>query len=59
MRTRLPDDITIPTMKDNQTWNTCPECGKEWETIPAIPGLIHKTKLCDKCYPIVKARYEK
>jgi hypothetical protein len=41
-------DITAP-MKDNETWNTCPSCGVNWQDIPAIPGLLHRTKLCDEC----------
>lgn len=49
MRTRLPDDITVPSMKDNQTWNTCPNCGKEWEDTVPTPGLIHRTRICDDC----------
>lgn len=43
-------DITLPKMTDNQTWNTCPDCGKNWQDIPAIPGLIHRTRLCDECF---------
>jgi hypothetical protein len=61
MRTKPPnntDDITAPNMKNNETWNTCPECGKSWKDDISTPGLLHRTRLCDKCYPIVKARYE-
>ena len=42
-------DITSDLMRNHQTFNTCPECGKEWETIPAIPGVLHKTRLCNPC----------
>jgi hypothetical protein len=50
MRIKPPskDDITSPHHV-GQTWNTCPMCGKSWETIPSIKGLIHRTKLCDDC----------
>jgi hypothetical protein len=47
MRTK-PPDITSPK-HTGQTWNDCPECGKSWETIPPIKGVIHRTKLCDNC----------
>lgn len=57
MRTKPPDNITAP-VKSNDTWNDCPECGKAWKDEIATPGLLHRTRLCDKCYPIVKARYE-
>lgn len=36
-------------MKIHETWNTCPKCLIKWQTIPAIPGLVHKSQLCDKC----------
>lgn len=42
------DDITSPNHQ-TETWNTCPECGKSWQTIPSIPGVIHRTKQCDSC----------
>ncbi len=41
--------IAVPTMTDNNTWNTCPKCLKTWETYPAIPGIIHRTIYCQKC----------
>lgn len=56
MRTR-PPDIMAP-IKDNETWNDCPECGKSWKDNIPTPGLLHRTRLCEKCYPIVKARYD-
>lgn len=42
-------DITSPEMKDNQTWNDCPNCCKYWHDVIATPGLIHRTRLCDDC----------
>lgn len=48
-RERDKGEVTAPSMRDNQTWNDCPECGKEWRTIPSIPGVIHRTRLCDGC----------
>lgn len=51
MRTKPPDktdDITSP-LHEGQTFNSCPVCGKSWETIPPIKGVIHKTRVCDDC----------
>ncbi len=42
-------EIRAQHMRDNQTWNDCPECGRHWQTIPPIPGLIHRTRLCNAC----------
>jgi hypothetical protein len=44
-----PPDVIVPTMKDNQTWNDCPKCGKAWPDEFATPGVIHRTRLCDDC----------
>lgn len=49
MRKKLPDDVVSDKIKDNETWNTCPRCNKSWKTIPAIPGMIHLTRYCEKC----------
>lgn len=46
---RVYEDVVAPTMVDNQTWNTCPDCGKDWQDPVAIPGLIHRTRRCDDC----------
>lgn len=43
------DEIRLMKMKDNQTWNDCPTCGRTWQTYPSIPGVIHRTRLCDVC----------
>lgn len=43
------DEIRTPLINDNQTWNDCPNCGKTWETKPAIPHVIHRTRLCSEC----------
>ncbi len=47
MRTR-PPDVTSPN-HIGQTWNTCPKCGKDWESIPPVKGVIHRTALCEEC----------
>lgn len=57
MPTKPPDDITTP-YSNIQTGNTCPECGKQWLDDKPTPGIIHRTRLCEECYPIVKARHE-
>lgn len=52
MRTKRVEEsaeITINIPVGHQTYNDCPICGHTWETIPAIPGVIHRTQLCDKC----------
>lgn len=42
-------DVVSKTMKNNETWNDCPQCGKAWKDKIAIPGLIHRTRLCEDC----------
>lgn len=52
MRTKRVEesaDITIDTMMSHQTYNDCPQCGRTWETIPAIKGVVHRTQLCERC----------
>lgn len=38
-----------PSIKDNETWNDCPHCGKCWKDEKPTPGLIHRTRSCDDC----------
>ncbi len=45
-----PDDIQTDKITDNQTWNTCPDCGKNWKTEPPIPGMLHRIILCKTCF---------
>lgn len=45
----MKPDVTSDTIKDNETWNDCPKCGKSWKDIQATPGLIHRTRLCARC----------
>jgi hypothetical protein len=42
-------DIMSDSIKDNQTWNSCPFCGKDWKDEIATPGLIHRTVACSEC----------
>lgn len=52
MRQKEPEhepDITTTSEGFHQTYNDCPRCGHCWETIPSIPGIIHRTRLCDRC----------
>ena len=52
MRTKRVEetsDITISEPVGHQTYNDCPVCGRTWETIPAIKGVVHRTQLCDGC----------
>lgn len=48
------DDIISLKITDNQTWNDCPSCGKVWHDEVATPGLIHRTRLCDKCKGLIR-----
>ncbi|HYV51911.1 MAG TPA: hypothetical protein VE971_01340 [Candidatus Eisenbacteria bacterium] len=41
--------VTSDLIKDNQTWNTCPKCLKDWQDFHATPGLLHRTRICDEC----------
>jgi len=34
--------------KLDETWQTCLVC-KEHKKIKTIPGMLHKTVVCDKC----------
>jgi hypothetical protein len=52
MPRKLPNDnreISSERIRDNETWNTCPECFKDWKDIIPIPGLLHRTRLCGTC----------
>jgi hypothetical protein len=42
--------IRSEIIKDNQTWNTCPICYKDWKDLIPIPGLLHRTRICDECF---------
>lgn len=45
-----PDgEIRSPQIKDNDTWNTCPNCGHNWKDAKSTPGLIHRSRLCGQC----------
>lgn len=46
MNTSQPD-VKCEQIRDNETWNTCPDCGKEWKDEVATPGLLHRTRRCD------------
>lgn len=48
MRKKLPEDITT-TVINLETWNDCPKCGKAWKDKIPTPGLLHRTRLCDRC----------
>ena len=52
MRRELPSekgDITSETIKDNDTWNECPDCRATWKDMVATPGIIYRFKLCRRC----------
>ncbi len=48
-------------MTDNQTSNSCPDCGKEWMDKVPTPGLLHKLRICDECWKkgVEEGRYGK
>lgn len=43
------EEITVPGMRDNETWNNCPECGFTWKDRIPTPGLLHRTRKCNRC----------
>lgn len=43
-----PREVRAP-MTDNQTSNSCPDCGKQWLDEIPTPGIIHRTRLCKEC----------
>jgi hypothetical protein len=43
------NDIRSNKITDNETWNTCPICDYNWKDPNAIPGLIHRTRICSSC----------
>jgi nitrous oxide reductase accessory protein NosL len=45
----MQPDVVSESMKDNETWNTCPECDRSWKDEKATPGLIHRTRVCARC----------
>lgn len=42
--------IEAPGMLDNQTWNSCPDCNRQWRDLEPTPGLLHRTRLCPTCH---------
>lgn len=45
----MMDEEIRALIKDNQTWNTCPYCSKVWKDEIPIPGLLHRTRICNPC----------
>lgn len=41
--------MPISYIMENETWNTCPACYDNWKDEEHTPGLLHRTKLCDRC----------
>jgi hypothetical protein len=58
MPIKLPNDdngeVRSEFIKDHETWNTCPECFKDWKDVIPVPGLLHRTRLCGACYKKLK-----
>lgn len=47
---RKPIEVIYSSnIADNETWNTCSKCGKNWRDKANIPGLIHRTTVCTDC----------
>ena len=42
-------EVYSTMIRDNQTWNTCSDCGKDWCDEVPTRGLLHRTRLCDNC----------
>jgi hypothetical protein len=49
MLTKRADEVSSDRIRDNETWNTCPDCFKDWKDATPIPGLLHRTRLCGVC----------
>jgi hypothetical protein len=43
---------------DARTVNTCPECGRREEDPDPVAGIIHRTRICEECYPKVVQEME-
>jgi hypothetical protein len=52
----LDADIISPKVKDNDTWNTCPECEISWKDRSPTPGVIHRVRLCSSCWRKIAKR---
>jgi len=50
MKDIVKPDIVSKVIKNNETWSSCPDCGKVWKDKMAIPGLLHRTRLCKGCF---------
>ncbi len=51
---RILEDIHAP-MTNNDTWNHCVKCGKDWKDKIATPGLLHRTTICEDCIIRIKS----
>lgn len=47
-------DVVSSVIKDNQTWNECPECGYAWKDTVPTPGLLHRIIKCDVCMKTIR-----
>lgn len=45
---RLPETKS-PSMRHNETWNTCVSCNKNWKDTISTPGLLHRFTTCLEC----------
>lgn len=46
---RRDESVTSDRIKNNETWNTCPKCLKDWKDPIPTPGLLHRTRTCKEC----------
>lgn len=46
----MDDTVVSKKIMDNHTWNTCPDCLKHWRDKINTPGILHRTKQCNKCF---------
>jgi len=49
---RKHPDVECSEISDNETWNNCPVCGKNWKSVPPIQGILHRTRICQSCCDI-------
>ena len=41
--------VVSSIIRDNETWNTCPKCLRDWKDETRTPGLLHRTRICASC----------
>jgi uncharacterized CHY-type Zn-finger protein len=56
MRKVSPEEIRSTKITNNETWNNCYNCGRNWKDKNNIPGLLHRTVICENCKQRMKTK---